>query len=55
MREEHNEALNSTKENDTTEAIEETDNLRQTLEEKIWYLQFIFLMILALYQHMYQV
>ena len=32
LREEHDEALNSSKDNGTTETIEELENLRQTLE-----------------------
>ena len=34
LREEHNKALNYTKDNGTIETIEELDKLRQTLEEK---------------------
>ena len=34
LREEHDEALNSTKDNSTTETIEEHDKLRQNMEEK---------------------
>ena len=35
LREEYNEALNSAKENGTTETIEELDKLSQTIEDKI--------------------
>ena len=35
LREEHKEALNSAKNNGTTETIEELDKLCQTIEEKI--------------------
>ena len=35
LREEHGEALNDSKENDTTEIFEELDKLRQTLKDKI--------------------
>ena len=35
LREDHDEARNSAKENGTTETIEELDKLRQTLEDKI--------------------
>ena len=34
LREKHDEALNATKNNGTTETIKELDKLRQTLEEK---------------------
>ena len=34
LRKEHYEALNSTKDNDTTEIIEELERLRQILEDK---------------------
>ena len=41
LREEHNEALNATKDNNTTETIEEHDKLHQTIEEDFssfsWY------------------
>ena len=53
--EEEDEALNVAKDNGTTETIEELDKLSRTLEEKMWFLQLIFLVILDLYQHMYQV
>ena len=55
LREEHDEALNFSKDNGTTETIEELDKLCQTIENKMWFLQFILLVILALYHHMYQV
>ena len=55
LREEHDEALNAANENGTTENIEELDKLSQTLEDKIYFLQLILLVILNLYNHMYQV
>ena len=55
LREEHYEALDVTKDNSTTETIEELDNLSQNLEEKMWFLQLILMVILYMYHHMYQV
>ena len=55
LREEHDKALNAAKENGTTETIEELDKLSQNLEDKIYFLQLILLVILNLYNHMYQV
>ena len=55
LREEHDEALNASKDNGTAETIEELDKLCQTLEEKMHFLQLILLVILDLYNHMHQV
>ena len=54
LREEHYEALNAAKDNGTTETIEELYRLSQTLEYKIYFLWLILLVILDMYNHMYQ-
>ena len=54
LREERDEALNAAKDNGTTETIEELDKLSQNLEEKMYFLQLILLVILYLFNHMYQ-
>ena len=55
LREEHDEAPNVAKDSGKTETIEELDKLSQPLEDKMWFLQLILLVILDMYHHMYQV
>ena len=55
LREKHNEALNAANGNGTTETIEELYKLRQNLEDKMWFLKLILMVILYIYHHMYQV
>ena len=55
LREENDGVLNAATENGTTETIEELENLSQTLEDKMYFLQLILLVILYMYNNMHQV